>query len=120
VAAASNDTRDLDTGMSIGWRGVENMLFDESLMRSGRVELGTGTNKRYSRPRAQDPGQPVGEGMAEGGTALPGCVQPRGIRRGIVKHRLPPLVPLPVQIEVQQFGLHEGTTLEVPAQGDHR
>jgi hypothetical protein len=34
--------------MSIGWRGVENMLFDESLMRSGRVDLGTIANKRYS------------------------------------------------------------------------
>jgi hypothetical protein len=25
-----------------------NMLFDKSLMRSGRIDLGTGANKRYS------------------------------------------------------------------------
>ncbi len=34
--------------MSIGWRGMGNMLFDKLLMRRGRVDLGTGANKRYS------------------------------------------------------------------------
>ena len=38
---------DYDTGTSIGWQGVGNMLFDESLLRSGRVDLGAGPTRRY-------------------------------------------------------------------------
>lgn len=37
----------INTGMPIGWQGVGNMLFDEGLMRSGRVDLGVGPARRY-------------------------------------------------------------------------
>ena len=46
--------RDYDTGTSIGWQGVGNMLFDESLLRSGRVDMGAGATKRYRDFRGND------------------------------------------------------------------
>jgi hypothetical protein len=39
--------KEFDRGTSIGSLGVGNMLFDESLLRSGRVDMGTGSNKKY-------------------------------------------------------------------------
>ena len=37
----------VNTGAPIGWEGVGGMLFDEDLLKSGRVDLGVGSSNRY-------------------------------------------------------------------------
>jgi len=36
-----------NTGTSIGWQGVGNMLFNEALLKSGRVDMGVGSANKY-------------------------------------------------------------------------
>ena len=41
-------------GTTIGWQGVGNMLFNEELQKSGRVDLGVGSSNTYKDFRGND------------------------------------------------------------------
>ena len=55
--ASSNNnknTNDINMGTTIGWQGVGNMLFNEELQKSGRVDLGVGSSNTYKDFRGND------------------------------------------------------------------
>ena len=43
-----------NTGTSIGWQGVGNMLFSEPLLKSGNVDIGVGPSNRYRNFRGNE------------------------------------------------------------------
>lgn len=43
-----------NTGTSIGWQGVGNMLFNEPLLKSGNVDIGVGPRNRYRNFRGNE------------------------------------------------------------------
>lgn len=50
----NNNANNINMGTSIGWQGVGNMLFNEELQKSGRVDLGVGTSNTYKDFRGND------------------------------------------------------------------
>mmetsp|Transcript_76 Transcript_76/g.153 ORF Transcript_76/g.153 Transcript_76/m.153 type:complete len:197 (-) Transcript_76:199-789(-) len=46
-SSSQGESPSVNTGAAIGWEGVGGMLFNEELLRSGRVDLGVGSSNRY-------------------------------------------------------------------------
>ena len=46
-SSSQGDSPSVNTGAPIGWEGVGGMLFNEDLLKSGRVDLGVGSSNRY-------------------------------------------------------------------------
>lgn len=49
-----NNRQNPNTGALIGWQGVGNMLFNESLIKSGNVDIGVGPTNRYRNFRGNE------------------------------------------------------------------
>lgn len=49
-----NNRQNPNTGTSIGWQGVGNMLFNEPLLQSGNVDIGVGPTNRYRNFRGNE------------------------------------------------------------------
>eukprot|EP00581_Thalassiosira_minuscula_P018566 CAMPEP_0183733368 /NCGR_PEP_ID=MMETSP0737-20130205/40989_1 /TAXON_ID=385413 /ORGANISM="Thalassiosira miniscula, Strain CCMP1093" /LENGTH=150 /DNA_ID=CAMNT_0025966609 /DNA_START=175 /DNA_END=627 /DNA_ORIENTATION=- len=53
-ASSTTSSSNNNMGTAIGSQGVGNMLFNEALLQSGRVDLGVGPTKRYRDFRGND------------------------------------------------------------------
>jgi len=52
--SSSTNSNNINTGTSIGFEGVGNMLFNEDLIKSGRVDIGVGSSNTYKDFRGNE------------------------------------------------------------------